>query len=141
MTRPHTPRTEGWEQRLDAWVQSRRRLPFGWGSNDCIAFAASAVEALTGASPLPLLPPYETEEEADARLAERGGLEAAIVAAMEAAGFPPCGPGHAGRGDIVMARVGNDTPLAVCLGAELAIAGPEGMAFIRRGAIIRAWAI
>lgn len=41
-------KTAGWEDRLNAFVKSRTRLPLIWGDNDCAMFAAGAYLAQTG---------------------------------------------------------------------------------------------
>ncbi len=42
------PKTDGWRDRLDAWVAHSHVTPFSWGVHDCALNAASAVEAQTG---------------------------------------------------------------------------------------------
>ncbi len=39
---------EGWEERLDDYINSKLDLPFAWGSNDCWAFTSGAVMTMTG---------------------------------------------------------------------------------------------
>lgn len=41
-------RVEDWPERLAAFIEQRRKMPFAWGSNDCALFAADAVCAITG---------------------------------------------------------------------------------------------
>ncbi len=41
-------RAQDWEQRLHAFIESRRSAPFAWGTHDCCIFAADWVLALTG---------------------------------------------------------------------------------------------
>ena len=41
-------RLEDWPERLAAFVEARRAMPFRWGQNDCALFAADAVAAVTG---------------------------------------------------------------------------------------------
>ncbi len=136
-----TVRDDLFYDRLAAWIESRRHIPFAWAANDCITCAASWVEAATGDTPLPALLEYHTADEAAALLAERGGLEKAVAEAMEVAGFQPCGTGHAARGDVVLARHSGVVAVGVCIGAEVVVPGPDGLQFIPRGTIVRAWAI
>jgi hypothetical protein len=44
-------RQRGWEQRLFKYTCSMLSVPFEYGKNDCILFAASCVEAVTGEDP------------------------------------------------------------------------------------------
>jgi len=41
-------RTTGWEQRLFAYTSGMLAIPFDYGTNDCVLFAASCVEVMTG---------------------------------------------------------------------------------------------
>ena len=73
-----TVRDDLFYDRLAAWIESRRHIPFAWAANDCITCAAAWVEAATGDTPLPALLEYHTADEAAALLAERGGLERTV---------------------------------------------------------------
>jgi len=46
-------RTGDWETKLSEYIASKRDVPFEYGANDCSTFAAGAVEAMTGADPIP----------------------------------------------------------------------------------------
>lgn len=134
-------RRENWEQDLAALMERRRDMPFIWGATDCCQLAADLVQTMTGRALLADLPSYSTEEEADAMLAERGGLEVATAAVMAEAGIPEVAPTRATRGDLALVEVGNETPLGVVVGSRVAVAGPNGLAFVRRSMIRRAWAL
>lgn len=54
--------------------------PLVWGVNDCVQFAAAAVEHYGGWKPV--LPVYSTEREALRIIAEGGGLEALVTRAL-----------------------------------------------------------
>lgn len=38
------PKTDGWRDRLDAWIVQSHAMPFAWGVHDCGLNAATAVE-------------------------------------------------------------------------------------------------
>lgn len=42
-------RFQEWPTLLHDYIESRRDVPFQWGVNDCVCFAAGAVEKMTGA--------------------------------------------------------------------------------------------
>lgn len=45
-------RLPDWPTRLDNFLRARATVPFAWGANDCVTFAAHAVLAITGVDPL-----------------------------------------------------------------------------------------
>lgn len=44
-------RYHDWPERLNAFIEGRRRVPFIWNVNDCGTFASAAIEAMTGVNP------------------------------------------------------------------------------------------
>ena len=56
-------------------IKTWRVRPFARGTGDCCAFADHVVEAMTGQSHLP---EYETDAEAEAIIADAGGLSPAV---------------------------------------------------------------
>lgn len=127
-------RPPDWPARLDAYLAERAAMPFAWGSNDCVTFAAGWMAAL--GCPIDL-PTWETEAEAEALLAERGGLQAAVEAIL---GVPIEAP-FCGRGDIVLADAGETTPLGICTGPRVALAGPSGLVHLPRRVIRAGWRV
>lgn len=128
-------RLESWPEALSAYLDERRDMPFAWGTNDCCAFAADAVQAVTGERPL--LPAYESERDAlrllrDRSLRERvGDVFGAEIA-----------PAFARRGDLAVFMQDDEREtLAVCVGDYLAAPGPDGMLLVPRAAAIAAWRV
>jgi hypothetical protein len=74
--------------------------PFAWGEHDCVTFALDVVAQLRGVRPV--LPTWRTAAEADAEIAARGGLHAAISGVLGDA----YDPAHAAPrdGDVVLVR-------------------------------------
>ena len=119
-------RLETWPDRLQEFVESRRRTPFAWGSNDCCTFAVDAVEAVTGARVWAIT--WVDERGALRALADAGGAAVAIATAL---GRPSQNWQDARRGDICLVdQDGRDVPL-LCIGLALAGPGVEGLAFRR----------
>jgi len=44
-------RVQGWESKLDKFVESRHNTRFEWGKHDCCLFACDAVKEITGEDP------------------------------------------------------------------------------------------
>jgi hypothetical protein len=44
-------RKEAWPELLDVAIREKSSLPFAWGTNDCILFSCSVIEAMTGVDP------------------------------------------------------------------------------------------
>lgn len=93
-------RLEGWPLLLSRFIRTRREMPFEWGKNDCLIYAADAVQTITGKDPAKQWRGYSTFEEAQTILKDNGGMEALITKAM---GFPPhTVPLMARRGDVAL---------------------------------------
>lgn len=75
----------------------RHEAPLEWGVNDCVQFAADAVEVYGGRRPE--LPKYSSEREARAIIADGGGLETLVTRALG----EPINPKDAQVGDTVLA--------------------------------------
>lgn len=123
-------RLQRWPDRLAAFVDSRRALPFAWGSNDCCSFAIDAVEAITGRRVWDVT--WTDEAGARAVIEEAGGLIAAVSSAL---GRPGQNWREARRGDVVLAEqpepygdMGRDG-LMICVGTDLAGPSAAGLGF------------
>lgn len=130
-------RVEGWESRLHAHISRHRALPFGWGSNDCVTFAAGAVAALDPSWCWAVA--WKDEREALRQLAEMGGLEAATRSVL---GRPADDWKACRRGDIALICKAGMPSLAVDAGAKLC--GPNlagGLGFVSRRDVIKVWRV
>lgn len=118
---------------LSAYLADRAGMPFAWGrkGNDCVSFAAGAVQAQTGRDVLCGLD-WRSEKGARRRVAVMGGLESAVTSRMGA----PIAPARAHRGDVAGVMVDGGMALMIVEGATLV--GPENRR-LPRGAMIRAW--
>lgn len=113
-----------WPDRLDAFIESRRNMPFSWGHSDCITFAAGAVEAITGAAVL--TPTWTTALEAARVIEEEGGLTAAVSSRL---GTPNQNWREIRRGDVALAQQDGRDVAMVCVGAQLCGPGVERLGF------------
>ena len=119
---------------LAAYIAARQDMPFAWGQNDCVTFAAGAVHALTGLDPLAGIARWKTERGAMMALKRRGGLIAAVSSVL-----PTIALAHAHRGDIAAVE-GPDGPyLMVIEGVTLVGPSPQGLDRHPRAAMIHAW--
>ncbi len=107
-------RLSDWPERLHAFVESRRLLPFAWGANDCCLFAADAVLALTGQD----IAQARRSTYTTARGAMRVARSHGGVRALAAASLPthPGRPAHAPRGSVVCAAIGRHHFLGLAMG-------------------------
>lgn len=132
-------RLPDWPERLAAFVEARRHVPFAWGSNDCATLAADAVLATTGADPMAALRGrWASEEEAGAVLQSMGGLAAA---ARRVLGRPLDVWQQAGRGAVVCANMQGQCILGVSLGAVWCAPGAAGLLFRSCAEVRLAWSV
>jgi hypothetical protein len=131
------PRAGNWPAALTAFVAQRRCTIFAWGMQDCCQFARRAIEAMTGADPLPEVQAYSTAREAIRMLRDLGGIEAL----PDRAGFGEVRLTMAGRGDIVSCQTGHHLALGICLGRDAAFAGKAGLVYLPTLSCRKAWKV
>jgi hypothetical protein len=137
-------RLEGWPERLAAFLHERHSMPFEWGRNDCVMFAAGSVEAITGVS---LLPDYTWSDAAEAedRLKRAGGLKAIVDQRLPRLK----NLAYTRRGDIVMLKISAASPdaravrpLSVFDGDHCLSPGPKGLMRNRLAEVgVFAWSV
>lgn len=110
--------------RLAVFTRDRRKIPYAWGTNDCVTFTADAVWAITGVDPIAdIRGTWDSEEGARTVLEGLGGLIAAVDARFER-----MDPRFAQRGDVCLIKDQNGEPsLGVCIGAFAAAPGESEM--------------
>lgn len=131
-------RCADWPARLDAAVRAAAGRRFRYGSFDCCLFAADVVCAITGVDPAADLRGYHGRRAALRILAREGGLIPLVSRVLDR------GPEHgsvAGRGDVVFGSPIREGAIGVCLGRQIAFAGPEGLSFHPRVIAALAWRI
>lgn len=134
-------RFEDWPSRLDAYIESRRAMPFAWGAtgNDCVGFCLGAVQAITGVEIQ--MPERSTALEAMREIEKAGGLGELLSATV-------LGPARqnwreARRGDVVLVegRDGHRLLTMVCAGTALVGPGEEGMQSMPLRAAVLVWKV
>jgi hypothetical protein len=134
-------RREGWETRLAEVIEWARSQRYVLGEHDCFRVACAAVEALTGEDRwTQWRGRYSTKREALALLARYG---ASFDDAFDwVFGSDRVDARMARRGDIVsFATTDGEKHLGVCVGAEAAVLGAEGLIFVPLSACRCCWRI
>ncbi len=122
-------RLDGWEERLVALANARRRAPYVYGSNDCWCFTRAAVLAITGETLLPEMDPPKTWfAAAKVMIAHR--WESVEDLMTEMLGPPMTDPKASRTGDIVSFEVLGSSHLAVRFGDTALTPGPAGLEFV-----------
>lgn len=132
-----SPRVENWPLILAAKVEEWRALPMAWGSVDCCQFCADMAQALTGTDHRALFPAYSSREEADAIIADAGGMQALLTRALGES--KPIA--WAMRGDVILADFGDGLAPGVCVGVMSCTTGPRGLVFIPTAQAICAFSV
>lgn len=120
-----TKRLRDWQSRLADCLAERMALPFAWGSQDCVMFAADCAAAMTGEDPAAgVRGSYRSATGAARVLKDRGGLAAIAADALG----PEVGALMAQPGDIGLVANSGQPCLAVWAGASWYAPGPDGLA-------------
>lgn len=129
-------RKENWAMLLSDYLKSRKAMPFIWGENDCLMFAAKAVEAITGESLYAGYPVYATEAEAVSILENHGGVVGIISKSLGGGGRNVL---TAKRGDVAIVKMPEITAGIVDdSGRSVALIAKEGLI---RVPLSKAWRI
>lgn len=114
-----------WQADLAGLVESRLRVPFRWGTNDCATFAADAVQAIRGADVLADLRGTWSDSRGAARVMRSlGGLVVAVDARLERTWTTSLW-----TGDVVLYRGARGLTLGVYLSERIATPGAEGLVY------------
>tara|TARA_R110002167_G_scaffold72231_2_gene203356 strand:- start:1872 stop:2300 length:429 start_codon:yes stop_codon:yes gene_type:complete len=127
---------DDWSDRLNTYIDDVRELRFQWGANDCLTFANTAHEAMTGSRFAPdWSGNYRTAHTAKrwySELLEKQGFST-IIEAIDArlerlhVSLPP-------RGSIVGRTEGfgavTEVALGVCVGEKVAFISRDGVVFL-----------
>lgn len=133
-------------QRLPTWaahwgnlVAARLEQPFAWGSNDCVAFVADALQAMHGRDTMAEFRTQRSgQKQAWLQLREGGGLKAGLARA----GLLPVAPSQAQVGDVVLLALGprqRKRVLAVCNGDVALSPGRSGLMATPMALALMAW--
>lgn len=129
-------RLEDWPKRLSSFLDERRDMPFEWGKNDCLTFLAKGAESMTGNDYYSKYAGYNSEDGANEKLKEHGGI-VKIIESYFGAGIR--NPLKAHRGDIALIKAPEITAGIVDdSGRYVAVVTKEGL---RRFPLEKAWRI
>jgi len=128
-------RISNWPSALVNHIDANRKRPFEWGAHDCMLWAASCVEAITGFDPASdLRGTYQTALAAYRIIEDRGGFDQLVESLL---------PGDEGirthrnlamRGDLVTTTDEKGRKaLGVCDTHHGIFPGPNGLTFVKRG--------
>lgn len=128
-----------WPERLHAFIESRRDLPFEWGTHDCVLMAADWVREATGVDPIEgWRGRWRSTSEAARLLVQAGGIPGAVA---ERLGKPLESVLLAGRGDIALFVHEGRKTLGVVTDAGLACPGEQGMVIVPVADAEAAWRV
>ncbi len=112
-------------------------MPFAWGSNDCVLFAADCVCATTGIDHAVKFRGYSTAIHAARLVKKLGGLEQIVTSAL---GEPI--PLHKiTAGDVVLISIDSIPALGIYSGNACLGPGKDGIIAIGRAQIVMAWKV
>lgn len=133
-------RVKEWPRALSDYITARQRMPFKWGENDCMAFVAGGVHALTGNDFYPEYSGYETEEGAKEVLQAHGGAKGIMTKHL--------GEGHdnvmlAQRGDAVLVKIMGEYIGGIVddTGLRIALVSPAGLVRLPLRKAVRVWSV
>lgn len=131
MQAPQLIRRQDWPERLAEQVAAAQERAYELGAHDCWRFTCACIEAMTGVDFWPRFAGYRTKAQAlrtIARIAPSLGQAVTVVL-----GADEQAPAMARRGDVLLYRDDEGEHLGVCVGAAVAVLGPQGLEFVRLG--------
>jgi hypothetical protein len=129
-------RQEGWENRLEELVQSKRNQPFDWAENNCVGLVAEAQLTITGKTDFPEVLENIGNKHNAHRLILKHGKNITEGANKYFTAIPIT---MAQRGDIVELETCEGPAVGLCIGAKAVFIGKDGLEYIPLTSLIRAW--
>jgi hypothetical protein len=128
-------RYDDWPERLEAFIDSRRDVPFGWGTNDCVTFANDAVEAITGSKPV-----HVTWDSAASALSaiQAVGSISDMCETLFGKDIPAS---FAQRGDVVLMMMDGRETLGIMIAERIAGPAADGLILLPISTAIKAWRV
>jgi hypothetical protein len=124
-----------WQSLLAEFCRQRETIPFAWGSNDCVLFAADCVLATTGVDHAAKFRGYRTAVHAARLIKKLGGLEAIVTLALG-----PSIPLHeVVAGDVVLIEIESTIALGIYTGSACIGPGKSGIIVVSRTQMVAAW--
>lgn len=132
-------KVEGWEKLLSAAIEDARGKPFVWGQHDCAIWALDVRRLLTGGPDVVTWRGRYKTLIGSQRAMRKMGWRSLENGARALIGAPLQGVLFAQRGDLVLS--GGDPALGVCLGAQAAFVGLDGLQFVSLSDCRLAWRV
>lgn len=126
-----------WEMQFAEFCRQRETMPFAWGSNDCVLFAADCVLAMTGVDHAAQFRGYTTAVHAARLIKKLGGLEAIVTRAL---GLPQA-LHEVTAGDVVLVQFESCIALGIYSGNACLGPGKDGIMAVGRTQILLAWKV
>ena len=126
-------RVENWESVLIAEIEAGDQKAFRWGVHDCVTFARKTVEAITGEKVQ--IPTWKTKKEAIELLREKP-LDEYVDEYLE-----PIDINFARRGDVVATMTDQGMALGIFVSPTGAFASKNGISYVPRDNLIKAWRV
>ena len=136
-------RKDNWPKYLYEFIDSRRKVPFKYGENDCALFAADAIKAISYDVDFgePYRGKYDSYVGYVKLIKEINGCVCLEALATSLLG-QPCPTKYVKRGDVVLIQIENRQSLGICIGAKSACPGKNGLDFINTHPnTIKGWSI
>ena len=129
-------RQEGWENKLEELVQTKRHQPFDWGTNNCVGFVAEAQIAMTGETDFP-----EALTDIGSKYNAYRLIRKRVKNITDGANkyFQSIPITMAQRGDIVEIETCEGPAVGICLGSNAVFIGKDGLEYFPMTSLIRAW--
>ena len=125
--------THDWPTQLAQFLAEREEVPFAWGANDCVTFAAAWVQLATGREVF--VAEHDSALSAAREIERRGGLLQAVSSVL---GEPIDGR-TAQRGDVALIDMDGRDALGVVQGIYVAGPGESALMLVGRETIKAAW--
>lgn len=131
-------RRNDWPERLYAYLDLKRTIPFEWGANDCAHFAADAIVQMTDEDVLDALRgKWTNAREALEEIERLGGLEAAATRLLG----DTKAPSFAQRGDLVLFESAGRSLFGIAVGPHIAAPGESGLVLMPFDSAKCAWTV
>ena len=130
-------RVPDWTEKLFAFVEARRSLPFAWGTNDCVMFAADCAIELTGVDPMTAYRGKYNDAAGAARVLRAADGFVVGVGKL----LPAIAVAEAQRGDWVLVRNDGRPGIAVVIDDRCVGPGAVGLSFVPVSEATDAWRV
>ena len=132
-------RLDDWPDRLAAHVEEWRHKPFQWGLHDCAMFCVYGEKAICGETRFDdYVGQYQTPKGSLRILRQIGNGDLADNVAQR---LSEVAPSEAGRGDWALIDTPDGDALSLIVGDKVAAMGKDGLVFLPREAVKRAWKV